>query len=252
MPKQYLPPTEEVLRSYDDLYSIGFEQTTKSERISFLRYKKFVESVFATSRKKNIKKGLEDCLVYRQGQRIVCVFTSYVPEEGAMRENDFIWCLIVDLRYPTYPCFFTIPIRRTTNCLTRMFKRAKALKNMVDNWQTCPEHSVDLRIVLVEGGKMHESSYSCPVGGYHKGIPRWIYTDMLDEDRKVLELSFEAYQTYVDKEREAGHEHIPQRVLRAHGTTAAGYKKIKNKGPEVYNDSPHGENEHVDAPHTDD
>lgn len=252
MPVQYLPNKEEILASYEKAKAIDYRLATKNERISFIRYKKYVEEVFGLIEKKNPKKGLEDCLLYFKGDRAVCIFTSYVPEHGKMRTEDFIWALIIDIRYPEYPCFFTIPIKRTKHCLKRMIARAKALKNMVDNWQVCKEHTVDLQIVLVRGNKMHECSYVCPVGGYHNGIPRSIYTEMNEEDRKVLEKSFEAYQNYRDKEFEEGRDRIPQRALRAYGTNSAGYRKIKNLVPDIFNDLPYGENQHVDRVHVED
>lgn len=229
MPKKVLPSIPGFKLFCDDEEKEGYKVLDREATKAILPYKISAEKLFNKHVKEN-QKGLQIVLRYFMDPFVALLLTTVTEEYGA-KESDEGWMLIIDLRFPRNPSFYSFPLRRTENFLKTFRQYAAAAKKRINTMPCCPECGTLLRIILIKSKdptrkNMHKYALVCPNKNYKHEKPPFhnFYLGMKDTDidRKFLESVFGRYDSYVSKEEEQGTDREADKMRRVN----------RNKGKE--------------------
>lgn len=232
MPKKQLPTKSDFLEAFEDIFRRFGAKHIGADSVMQIFVKPILQKLLTSKRNKKI--GVEDCIVYEKGDRMILGWSGYVRSIGGARDEDLGWVVMIDKRFPQIPCFFSFPMRRTgEGFLIRFKKWFKGFWEIVNHWHpSCPICHADPKIELVRGSEMHAVAYKCPNGHV---IPNTsVYRGISDESRIFMSKSFENYSKYRKREQEKGIFRTPSRFIRA------GISNLRAQDDGVnYDDGPH-------------
>ena len=136
MPPKVYPPLEAFEQFDGDMRSIGFRGITRIElQKDFVRF---------GLEPPTPRKGREVGYAYHANGLTVRVWTSWLPEEESIREEDAGWVLIADGDVGVY---FVPPLSRTKNFFNTLAKHAWVAQWRVINRPLCSECKKFMHIV---------------------------------------------------------------------------------------------------------
>lgn len=156
MPARYEPTPQEFQSFCAELTIRGFREITVSDERS-----RELRAAFAF-RKRHCG-GRETGFVYRKGEYVVVVWTTWIDHMQCVRADDAAWVLILEKERIVYS---THPIHRTRNFLQRLSLQARIARWRLLKRPVCPECGRSMRIKWGEGAKSRY--WSCANSAAHK------------------------------------------------------------------------------------
>ncbi len=143
----------------------------------------------------------------------VHVWTSWIEDDGAVRDEDYGWILITNKGKAVY---FAKPFMRTENFVPRLLRYAEIIQKKVQNRPLCPKCK---EFMDIHSGIGSPTYWFCP----HPG--KWETMDwdicLTDEEKDFLKIRRKQTKKYNEKRKESGR---PKR-----GTALRSRTKNKNR-----------------------
>jgi len=102
------------------------------------------------------REGRETGFVFTANGLTVCVWTTFLENEGQAREEDAGWVVITEGDKPSY---YSHPMMRTEGFLRKLFRSAKIAKERVLNRPLCPDCRAFMKIT--RGPSLKTRYWSC-------------------------------------------------------------------------------------------
>lgn len=156
MPKKVLPDVAAFRQFSEALLQLGFRPLSRAEVVK--------DSERLELKAPSPREGRETGFIYTANGLTVCVWTTFLAQEGRAREKDAGWVLIKEGDEVKY---FTRPMSRTKNFLRRLFWYARIARRRVLARPLCPRCRG--RMDIAYGNALKARYWQCaPKPKFHK------------------------------------------------------------------------------------
>ena len=171
-------------------------------------------------------KNVEICYKFSEGYFTILILTAVIQKLKGSREKDSARVLIIDQRFPLEISFFSFGVDPLAkNYLYTLYRLAGAFKELICNLPSRCWCGEDLRIKLVERGRISQSTFTCCKKTHLvSGKDRHIFQGLTRENKKFLVDHFKDFYVYPMKSFKKGKSHNHFRVILPR-------KKVKERTP---------------------